>query len=87
MAIKIRSEWRDKKKGNCGSAGQCAATRLRTGTHLYSYLITRNFCGSMFISQYLARLKFRNFAKILYFESLSFRLFEYNNLHFIGNVI
>ena len=30
---------------------------------------------------------FRDFAKILYFESLEFLVFECNNLRFIGKII
>ena len=36
---------------------------------------------------YFATLQFRDFPKMLYFESLWIRVFEYNNSHFIGNVI
>ena len=50
MAIKIKSEWRDKKKGNVVCAGQCAATQLRTGTHQIFEIpcLFRDFDGGIF---------------------------------------
>ena len=42
----------------------------------------RHVYFAILMCAYFATLKFRNFAKILYFESLQFRAFEYNNLRF-----
>ena len=48
----------------------------------YYMKFPRHVYFAILMCAYFATLKFRNFAKILYFESLQFRAFEYNNLRF-----
>ena len=60
-------------------------------TEQYATLLHEIFATYLFrdfdVRISFATLKFHDFAKILYFETLQIRVFEYNNLHSIGNVI
>ena len=67
------------------------ATNHMKVTEQYATLLHEIFATYLFrdfdVRISFATLKFHDFAKILYFEPLQIRVFEYNNLHSIGNVI